>query len=104
MDAEINKHRGEGEPPAHLLCPITMDLFTHPLVTSAGLSYEADFLHLHMARNGCTDPSTRTPILGGKDRLIENKVLIKAVDEWKDKHLYSMHGKGDGDFKDVQFG
>ncbi|KAI7839560.1 hypothetical protein COHA_006687 [Chlorella ohadii] len=50
------------EPPAELVCPLTLAPFIDPVLTSAGHVYERSAIKSHLERSN-TDPLTRQPLL-----------------------------------------
>ena len=51
----------EVQAPDDLLCPITYELFTNPVITTVGTVYEEKAIRLHMQRS-FNDPLTGQPI------------------------------------------
>ena len=68
------QHQGSGhfvdlpsflDTPPHLCCPLTHDLFLHPVITEAGQIYERTAIEQVLLRNG-KDPITQTPLVERK--------------------------------------
>ncbi|MBF5060137.1 U-box domain-containing protein, partial [Candidatus Neptunochlamydia vexilliferae] len=51
----------EGNYPEDLICPLTLDLFTDPVITPDGHTFEREAIELHLT-NSPTCPLTRKPL------------------------------------------
>ena len=54
----------EIEIPNALICKITLDLFSDPVVNETGITYEKDALLRHIKTKGKVDPTTKQKISG----------------------------------------
>jgi STIP1 family protein 1 len=66
--------------PAHLLCPITLQVMTDPVITPSGETYERQAIEQWLETHG-TDPQTRRPLT--KEQLIPNRRLKETVEVHK---------------------
>lgn len=65
----------------HLVDPISFNLFTDPVVTPAGITYEKSNLLQHMRKRGEFDPLTREPIK--ETQLYSNLAVKELVMEYR---------------------
>ncbi|OMJ95852.1 hypothetical protein SteCoe_571 [Stentor coeruleus] len=75
----FNKYLKEKTPkniPDSLCCPITLDLFKKPVITSCGNTYEAEALITHFTRMGTVDPINRSPI--NPYEILKNESILSA--------------------------
>lgn len=68
--------------PPRLCCPITGEVFRHPVVASDGRTYELDAIREHVMRGG-TSPFTRAPL---NPVLYPNVQAVEDVNEWAAQH------------------
>ena len=71
--------------PERFICPLTLEIMEHPLMTIAGHSFERSAIFGWLQRND-THPLTREP-LGPRD-LVNNGALKMEITAWKAKHGY----------------
>ncbi|CAH2353039.1 hypothetical protein CLIB1423_09S01442 [[Candida] railenensis] len=68
------------EAPDQLIDPISFNLFSDPVVTPSGITYEKSLLLQHMQAKGGFDPLTRAPIK--ESQLYSNLVVKESVLEY----------------------
>lgn len=68
------------EAPDNLLDPISFNLFSDPVVTPSGITYERTQLMNHIQRKGTYDPLTRTPFK--PDQLYPNLAIKDTVEDY----------------------
>lgn len=68
------------EAPDHLLDPISFQLFSDPVITPSGITYEKANIVRYLRNKGNQDPLTRVPLR--EDQLYPNLVLKDTVDEY----------------------
>ena len=74
--------------PEKFLCPLTMDIFTDPLMSRRGLSYERNAILEWLDRGNETCPLTREPL--EYKGLVPNYRLRLELEEWKAKNGYTI--------------
>lgn len=93
LSAELNKLPSsltgkeiieDEDPPEHLSCPITLEIFKEPYIVSSGQTYEKDLILSHIKKNGNVDPLTRAKIANGT--LLPNRALQQACQAWSKQH------------------
>lgn len=81
-------------PPAHLICPITQEIFGTPVIASDGHSYERDAIETWLLRNTSpASPVTNLPL--SSLQLFPNFGLRSQVMEWKEKMGLDDADEGD---------
>eukprot|EP00771_Trimastix_marina_P001363 gnl/Trimastix_PCT/2431.p1 GENE.gnl/Trimastix_PCT/2431~~gnl/Trimastix_PCT/2431.p1 ORF type:complete len:1038 (+),score=346.24 gnl/Trimastix_PCT/2431:1394-4507(+) len=65
--------------PAHLICPLTQQLFTDPVVAPSGFTYDRPAVLEHL-RVTASDPQTGAPLQA--EQLIENRALRTEVERF----------------------
>ncbi|KAK6463648.1 hypothetical protein DFJ63DRAFT_312956 [Scheffersomyces coipomensis] len=68
------------EAPDTLLDPISFSLFSDPVITPSGITYEKSHLIDHLNKTGKFDPLTRTPLY--ENQLYPNLVVKDTVEEY----------------------
>lgn len=68
------------EAPDRFLDPISFNLFSDPVITPNGISYERSYLVTHLKEKGPFDPLTRQPLK--ETQLYPNLILKEAVLEY----------------------
>jgi hypothetical protein len=71
------------EAPDHFICPLTLEVMVHPLMTRLGHSFERSAILAWLKRNDI-NPLTREP-LGLRD-LVINRGLQAEIRRWKAKN------------------
>lgn len=81
--AQISEPEG---PPDNLICMISGELMTDPVITATGHTYQRNAIEQWIEKKGegCLDPVGRLPIT--KKGLITNRSVKDAVDAWLLKH------------------
>ena len=77
---------GPQEPPRHLLCPITQELMTDPVVGADGHTYERSAMEGWL--NG-PDARGRSPLTNLRlehTQLVPNYAIKAALEEWQERH------------------
>lgn len=69
------------EIPDHLLDPISFEMFTNPVITPSGITYEKAHILEHLKRRGKFDPITRQELT--EDQLYPNLTIKEAVDSYR---------------------
>ena len=69
------------EPPNHILCPITMDVISDPVVAEDGHTYERRAIKTWFKQGNQTSPITRAPLDSTKlipnwTRLTSNEAMV----------------------------
>jgi tetratricopeptide (TPR) repeat protein len=77
------------EIPECLACPITLDFFNNPVVTSSGNTYEKQYL-LDYLKVKNEDPLSRSVL--NSTQIYENKPVRLAVKSFQKKHPWSLPG------------
>lgn len=75
----------EKEIPDHLLDPISFEMFTNPVITPSGITYEKTHILEHLKRRGKFDPITRQELT--EDQLYPNLTIKEAVDAYRASSL-----------------
>lgn len=70
--------------PESLICPITQEIFVHPVLAEDGYTYEKDAITQWIEQNG-TSPVTRERL--SLTRLRPNRAISDAVDEFRRRSL-----------------
>ncbi|KAJ3683188.1 hypothetical protein LUZ60_013415 [Juncus effusus] len=70
--------------PDFLCCKITFDIFTDPVITPSGITYERSALLEHLKKVGRFDPITRQPLL--EWQLVPNLAIKGAVQAYLSKY------------------
>lgn len=71
------------EPPSHLVCPITLELFQDPVMTCYGHTYEREAIMAHLdVQKVC--PQTKQPLT--KNQLYPNIQIRQAAEEFVEQH------------------
>lgn len=70
--------------PHHLMCPISLDLMSDPVIVPSGISYDRDYITDWLLVSG-TDPLTGMVL--SIDNLISNRALGDAVEHYRHNHL-----------------
>jgi hypothetical protein len=82
--ADEQKAALEGEdipsPPPHLVCGLTMDVMSDPVITPSGNTYERAAVERWIALKG-VDPVTRRPLRGSD--LYPNRNIREAAESWR---------------------
>ena len=82
-----NKSKKDENPPAGMVCQITLDIIDDPVVASDGFSYERAAIAEQIRRAGygqaARSPMTQQPL---STTLVTNQVLKNQITEWKDQH------------------
>jgi len=66
--------------PEHLICPITDDLMSEPVIISSGFTYEKQEITKHFSINGNTDPLNRENV--DPNIMIINYNIKHATEEY----------------------
>jgi hypothetical protein len=82
------------EVPEEFLCPITLSVMQHPMMTRTGISFEKRAILQWLDVNGSC-PLTRTPLPPGG--LVSNRNLQLKIMKWKSQHLEKDYDCGDND-------
>lgn len=81
-------------PPAHLICPITQEIFGTPVIASDGHAYEREAIETWLLRNTSpSSPVTNLPL--PSLQLFPNFGLRSQVMEWKEKMGLDDADEGD---------
>lgn len=72
---------GVADPPEHLCCPLSHDLFEDPVIAADGNTYERVYITEALNRTPGMSPLTRTPI--DIDTLRDNRNIREAADRWR---------------------
>ena len=67
--------------PDHLLDPISYEVFTDPVITPSGITYEKETILNHMKKKGKYDPISKQEL--SKDQLYPNLVIKDSVEAYK---------------------
>lgn len=67
--------------PHHMICPLTMEIMTHPVLTSTGFCFEKDALIQWMQKSDGTCPLSRKPLCPSD--IISNGALEQQILGWK---------------------
>jgi len=76
------------EIPERFICPLTLEVYTDPLMSRKGLSFEREAITEWLDRGNATCPLTREPL--GYRGLVPNAKLRLEVEDWKQKHGYEL--------------
>ncbi|KAJ4748666.1 U-box domain-containing protein 1 [Rhynchospora pubera] len=75
--------------PDYLCCKITFDIFTDPVLTPSGITYERSALLEHLRTVGDFDPITRKPLK--ESQLIPNLAIKGAVQAYLKEHGWAYN-------------
>ncbi|CAM0870747.1 unnamed protein product [Alopecurus aequalis] len=73
-----------GEVPDYLCCAISFEIFTDPVITPSGITYERGILLEHLRQGNSFDPVTRAPL--EEHQLVPNLAIKKAVQAYLKEH------------------
>lgn len=79
------KQRGVSVPD-HFICPITLDVMVHPLMTRTGTSFERKAICSWLAKGYGVCPLTRQPLTPSD--LVPNKKLETEIFRWTFEHSF----------------
>lgn len=71
----------ELDSPEHLLDPISFELFTDPVITPSGITYERSHLLDHLKTRGKFDPITRQELT--EDQLYPNLIMKDTIEAFR---------------------
>mmetsp|Transcript_5897 Transcript_5897/g.10199 ORF Transcript_5897/g.10199 Transcript_5897/m.10199 type:complete len:206 (+) Transcript_5897:298-915(+) len=91
----------EGNIPEEFICPLTLEVFTDPLMDRRGINFERSAIVEWLNRGHTTCPLTREPL--GYRSLIPNVNLRVRVEHWKREHGYETHSNGLEEKKTTEF-
>ena len=75
--------------PDHMMCPITHELMTDPVVAPSGISYERFAIEEWLNDNRGTEPSTRALLSSGQ--LYQNRNLRECIEHYRNNYqIYSI--------------
>jgi hypothetical protein len=74
--------------PEEFICPLTLEIFTDPLMDKRGMNWERSAILEWLNRGHTTCPLTREPM--GFRSLIPNVNLRTRVEHWKRQHGYEV--------------
>jgi hypothetical protein len=83
-----NNHDDSDVIPEEFVCPLTLEIFTDPLMDRRGMNFERDAIVEWLNRGNLTCPLTREPL--GYRSLIPNFNLRARVEHWKREHGYQV--------------
>lgn len=72
------------EVPNDFICPITLGVMVHPLMTRSGLSFERSAIVNWLRKGNSTCPLTRNPMNIGD--LVHNRTLEQKIKYWRKEH------------------
>jgi hypothetical protein len=89
-DVDSNDHEEEDttDIPEEFICPLTLEIFTDPLMDRRGINFERSAIVEWLNRGNETCPLTREPL--GYRSLIPNVNLRARVEHWKREHGYRV--------------
>ena len=76
------------EIPDHLVCKITDDLMTEPVMLTSGFTYEKEIILKHFQVNGNNDPLTREDVC--PTNLVTNKNIKQATEDFMVKNPWAF--------------
>ncbi|RCK56692.1 E3 ubiquitin-protein ligase CHIP [Candida viswanathii] len=71
----------DDDAPEHFLDPISFELFTDPVITPSGITYEKSHLIGHLKTRGKFDPITRQELTEGQ--LYPNLIMKDAIEAYR---------------------
>ncbi|CAM0870833.1 unnamed protein product [Alopecurus aequalis] len=77
------------EVPDYLSCQISFEIFSDPVITPSGVTYERGTLLDHLRKVGCFDPVTRAPL--EEHQLVPNLAIKKAVQAYLKEHGWAYN-------------
>jgi hypothetical protein len=83
----------ENDIPENFICPLTLQIYTDPLMSRSGKNFERKAIIEWLDRGNPTCPLTRQPL--GLSLLVPNARLRIEVEEWKRKHGYKIKTRDD---------
>jgi hypothetical protein len=88
------------EVPNSFICPITLQIMVHPVMTVTGLNFERSAIISWLEKGTDTCPLTRKPLRPWD--LISNKNLENKIWYWKMEHGIDTDGHADEEDEDLQ--